>query len=131
MSSFFDNRYLPESIGVYVSPYVLHHDPRYFSPNVDEFVPERWLSQNVDNGEKQRTYITSQDAFIPFSTGPMNCAGKALAYIEMRMVLAMLVQKFDLCKKDGWNAERWPEGIKDWFVVEKPSLPVVLRRRAL
>lgn len=124
------HRFIHESVGVYISPYVLHHDPRYFSPDVDEFIPERWLPQHTsEENSKQRTYTTSQEAFIPFSVGPMNCAGKALAYVEMRIVLAMLVQRFDLCKKEGWSGQGWADGIKDWFVVEKPKLPVVLRRR--
>ncbi|EJD04675.1 uncharacterized protein FOMMEDRAFT_153745 [Fomitiporia mediterranea MF3/22] len=35
-------------------------------------------------------------AFIPFSYSPANCAGRALAMAELRMVVALLVQCFDM-----------------------------------
>ncbi|KAL5497698.1 hypothetical protein ACEPAH_2629 [Sanghuangporus vaninii] len=39
-------RLVPESTAVYVPPYVLHRDPRYFSPFPDSFIPERWIDDS-------------------------------------------------------------------------------------
>lgn len=37
----------------------------------------------------------SQSALCPFGIGPRNCAGKALAYTEMSIILARIVFLFD------------------------------------
>ncbi|KAH8113754.1 high nitrogen upregulated cytochrome P450 monooxygenase 2, partial [Phellopilus nigrolimitatus] len=69
----------------------------------------RWLRQNAaKRAGKQATEITtnleSDDlevitntaAFIPFSYGPENCAGRNLALTELRMVVALLIQRFEI-----------------------------------
>ena len=37
-----------------------------------------------------------KDAFNPFSTGPRNCIGRNLAYLEMCLVMAKLLCAFDV-----------------------------------
>ncbi|KAL5511137.1 hypothetical protein ACEPAH_4352 [Sanghuangporus vaninii] len=44
-------RFIPESAAVYIPAYVLHRDPRYFSPSPDSFIPERWLNNNEAKGQ--------------------------------------------------------------------------------
>lgn len=68
-------------------------------------------------------------AFIPFSFGPANCAGKNMALLEMRAVVCFIVQRFDLRVKDGFELDNWDDGIEDWFVTMLPSLPVVFNAR--
>ncbi|CAG8840126.1 19291_t:CDS:2, partial [Racocetra persica] len=46
--------------------YDLHHDPKYWGENVEEFVPERWLEP-----EK-----IPHDVYYPFSAGLRNCIGQ-------------------------------------------------------
>ncbi|TEB33679.1 cytochrome P450 [Coprinellus micaceus] len=78
--------FIPEGVAVNIPPFALHRDPRYFSPHPDSFIPERWLPIEAKGSAQQ--YTTDKEAFIPFSYGPANCAGKTLARIEMRYVLA-------------------------------------------
>lgn len=120
------SRFLPESTVFYVPPYVLHRDPRYFSPSPDLFIPDRWL--DADDGEK---FTTNISAYIPFSTGPANCVGKSLALLEMRMVVATLVQKFDMRLADGYDPSRWEEELQDFFIMKVGELPAVLTARSL
>lgn len=68
-------------------------------------------------------------AFIPFSYGPANCAGRNLALVEMRMVVALLIQRFDMTFAAGYNPGSWNKAIKDWFVVKVGELPVTLTPR--
>jgi cytochrome P450 len=74
-------------------------------------------------------YIHNTAAFIPFSSGPTNCAGKNLAYLEMRMAVAMIVQKFDATFEEGYNPETWYTDMLDYFVTMKGVLPTVLTPR--
>ncbi|KAI1327283.1 cytochrome P450 [Xylariaceae sp. FL0255] len=75
---------LPGTI-VGVNVYSLHFNAACFQ-NPFEFCPERWL---VDDTK------TIHDAFMPFSTGPRGCAGKAMAYLEVSLVLAKTMWYFD------------------------------------
>jgi cytochrome P450 len=69
---------------VVLGHYVTHRDPEVFSdPN--QFRPERWFGAAPD------TY-----AFVPFSAGPRTCIGKTLGTTTIKMVLAMVVQRFRL-----------------------------------
>ncbi|KAJ7512708.1 cytochrome P450 [Mycena galericulata] len=85
--------FVPEGTALYLPPYVIHRDARYFSPNPDRFWPDRWL-ENPDCNPP--TSKTDRSAFIPYSVGPMNCAGKLVAQLELRLVVATLVQKLDM-----------------------------------
>lgn len=114
--------YIPEETEVFVSPYLLHHDPRYFSPHTEEFRPERWIEPG---------WNTQQDAFIPFSAGPSQCVGKNLAKMEFTMVVAAIIRHYDLAFAPGWDPKTWPDHVEEHLVLEIPSLPVVLKRRAL
>lgn len=74
-------------------------------------------------------FHTDASAFLPFSLGPMNCAGKSLALLEMRVVISTLVRRFDVEFAEGYDAGRWEEELEDWLVFSKGQLPVVLRPR--
>ncbi|KAL5497722.1 hypothetical protein ACEPAH_2653 [Sanghuangporus vaninii] len=119
---FVAGRFVPESTVVYVPPYVLHRDPRYFSPFPDSFIPERW----IDDSNK---FTTNTSAFIPFSTGPANCVGKNLALLEMRMVVAAIVQKFDIKFTADYDPRKWDEELQEFLVMSVGKLPVVLNLR--
>ncbi len=99
-------------------------DPRYFSPRPDDFIPERWL--NATKGD----FLTNPDAFIPFSFGPANCAGKNLALIEMRMVIALLMQRYDMRFAEGFDPQTWEYTLEDWLVMKRGKLPVMITLRA-
>lgn len=123
--------FIPEGTRVFMSLYALQRDPRYFSPAPDKFWPERWLeeSSSVDKLTTGSTLIHNTEAFIPFSFGPAHCIGKQLAYREMRIVIASMLQKFDICFEKGYNTEQWLDDLRDEFLLVKGKLPVVLQAR--
>ncbi|KAF9472669.1 high nitrogen upregulated cytochrome P450 monooxygenase 2 [Pholiota conissans] len=115
--------YIPEGTAVIIPPYTLHRDPEYFSPRSEEFWPERWIVKD------DPTVVLDLDAFIPFSYGPANCAGKPLAMQELRYITAVLVRQFDIVPETGFDLETWEEGLKDRFLLAKGPLPVVISPR--
>jgi cytochrome P450 len=122
-------RIITEGTAVQVPPYVIHRDPRYFFPNPDKFWPERWLKQDLDDNNVN--IILDRNAFIPFSIGSANCAGKPLAMIELRLMTCLIVRTFELSFEDGYDPSRWEEGILDRFLMVKGKLPVKLRKRVI
>lgn len=117
--------FLPEGTTVQVPPYAVHRDFEYFAPHTKDFWPERWLKSKVDADAA----VTDRSAFIPFSMGPANCAGKALAMKQLRYTIALLVREFELRSVDGWDWREWEEGLMDRFLMVKGELPVVLLSR--
>jgi cytochrome P450 len=79
-----------------------------------EFHPERWL----DDPEYKDDQL---DAVEPFSTGPRNCLGKNLAWLEMRLILAATVLGFDL--ELGEESKNWANQ-KIYTLWEKVPLKV-------
>lgn len=69
------------------SPFVSHHIPTQFAAP-ETFRPERF---DPDHGEDHLPY-----AYVPFGGGPRSCIGAPFAMMEIKTVLAMLVQRFRL-----------------------------------
>lgn len=79
-----DGYEIPAGSEVLFSIYETHrHDPVYERPYA--FEPERW-------GRIQ----PSAYQYTPFSAGPRTCIGAMFAQIEMKVVLALLLQRFRL-----------------------------------
>jgi cytochrome P450 len=72
---------IPAGTEVFVSIYHLHHDPALF-PRPEKFDPDRWLTINPTAFE-----------YNPFSAGPRMCIGAPFAQLEIKAVLATLLQR--------------------------------------
>lgn len=127
-------RYIPEGTQIYVPPYSLHRDPRYFSPLPDTWRPERWLPASEHAAllaaAPGAPFALHKTALIPFSAGPANCVGQRLALLEIRTVACALLRAFDVSLAKGFEASGWEEGMHDTFVTSiRASLPVTLKAR--
>lgn len=65
----------------------IHRHPEYW-PDATEFKPERFLPENKS--------ALNRNAYMPFLLGPHMCIGNHFALIEGQLLLAMMVQKFDV-----------------------------------
>jgi hypothetical protein len=120
---------IPEETEIFVSPYPLHHDPRYFSPEPESFLPERWLKSPSSVSPHFRQlgpYIHNTSAFIPFSYGPHNCVGRQLAYRQLRYVVCLMMRRFEVQFAHGFCPRDWIEKACDRLVLSTDPLPVVL-----
>lgn len=112
--------FVPEGTEVFVSPYHLHRDARYFSPETESFRPERWIEPG---------WNTQRAAYIPFSYGPAQCVGKNLARIEIIIVLSALLRDYDMSFAAGYDPKSFVEHIEEHLVVDIPPLLVRITRR--
>lgn len=65
----------------------VHHDEGTW-PSSWVFDPDRWLTNRPESGSDASDVRIK--GFIPFSEGPRNCIGQALAMLELRVVLVTL-----------------------------------------
>ncbi|EKM54122.1 uncharacterized protein PHACADRAFT_257741 [Phanerochaete carnosa HHB-10118-sp] len=127
--------FIPEETQVSLIAYSIHRDPQHFSPLANTFWPDRWLSQEKylsPSGDiiAADEVITNRDVFIPFSQGPMGCAGKNVALTEMRSVTCALMQNFDVKIADQSFLDTWEDKIEEIFTTRRGTLPVILSLRA-
>ena len=73
--------------------YTLQHDERCFK-KASQFVPERWLDR--EHPESQSELLVDKRGFVPFSVGPMNCAGTYFAYMEIKVLMAKILRRFEI-----------------------------------
>jgi cytochrome P450 len=74
--------FLPKHSELFLSIFHMHHDPAVF-PNPERFDPARWS-----------TIKPSPYEYNPFSAGPRMCIGASFATMEIKVALAMLLQRF-------------------------------------
>ena len=83
----FNGYRIPAGTRVLYSIYLTHRDPRHW-PDPDRFKPGRFSPEQ----NKTRTPY----AYVPFGGGPRICIGFMFAEVEVKIVLARLLQQFDL-----------------------------------
>ena len=90
----------------------------------DEFHPERWLSS-----EKNVNKFQGDDkaAFQPFAVGPAGCIGQNLARMELRIILARFLWRFDISVPTGKKPLVWTDQ-KIWWSWNKDPIVVTLAR---
>lgn len=70
---------------VLVNIYLAHRHPDFWD-DPEQFKPERFLPEQSAGRPRF--------AYLPFGGGPRQCIAAALAMMEMKLILAMLVQRF-------------------------------------
>lgn len=78
---------IPRGSWLLISPYILHHDPRYFK-DPESFDPDRF---QPDREDAIPPYV-----YVPFGGGPRTCSGNNFAMVQIILVIATVLQKFRL-----------------------------------
>ncbi|KAI1764575.1 cytochrome P450 [Hypoxylon sp. FL1150] len=90
-----DGQVIPRGTIVGINIYALNHNERYF-PDPFVYRPERWIpADTADTPESNLSRKLMYEAFTPFSVGPRGCAGKAMAYMEVSLIVAKSLWYFD------------------------------------
>ena len=85
---------IPAGAAITVSMYVTHHLPDIY-PNPERFDPDRWL-----------TAEPAPYSYLPFGAGPHVCLGAAFAMQEIKIVLALVLQRFRLVPQANARIDR-------------------------
>lgn len=78
---------VPAGCTAVVLCFAVHYDYRQYKKPI-QFIPERFAPENTKN--------RSPFAFIPFSAGLRNCIGQRFAMLEMKMLLAIVLRKYQI-----------------------------------
>ncbi|MFZ5668708.1 MAG: cytochrome P450 [Pseudomonadota bacterium] len=99
---------------IWISPWVLHRHRRFWDQPT-AFVPDRFAG-------KAQPWI-SEPAYLPFGAGPRICIGAAFALAEASIVMASLLQAFELSLDDDrtvipLGGVTTAPNLEPWFRVE-------------
>lgn len=87
---------IPKGSVMLISPWVMHHDPRYWE-DPQQFDPERF---NDDRMQDMPRY-----AYFPFGGGAHVCTGQHLAMMEAEVLLATMVERYTFSLAPDNNVE--------------------------
>lgn len=79
--------HIPKGTGLIIEIYDMHRNPNLYE-NPEQFIPERFLSENCNNRHPF--------AYIPFSAGSRNCIGQRYALWELKAALCGILRTFKL-----------------------------------
>ena len=78
---------VPPDADIFLSPFILHRTEAFW-PDPDRFDPDRF---GPDSPHKK-----GDRPYFPFSLGPRRCLGEYFSFLEMKIHLAMLIQRFSM-----------------------------------
>ncbi|MFO7563398.1 MAG: cytochrome P450 [Enhygromyxa sp.] len=90
---------LPAGSGIILSPLLTHRKPETF-PEPRRFKPSRW-----------NNFTPGPYAYLPFGAGPRMCLGVSFATLSLRVILAMILQRFRLTSPDDAEVSYQARGV--------------------
>ncbi|HEX5936535.1 MAG TPA: cytochrome P450 [Actinomycetota bacterium] len=106
---------LPAGSVVIVSPWLLHHDERWW-PDPNRFDLGRW--------DPAAVAARPRHAYLPFGGGPRTCIGEGFARREAAIVLDRVTRRWRLVAEPGQDVRPEPA------VTLRPAGPVLMRVRS-
>jgi cytochrome P450 len=94
-----DKYIVPAGSIILMSPWVMHHDPRYY-PDPFKFDPERWTPPAREARPKF--------SYFPFGGGPRVCIGEGFAWMEGVLLIATIAQHWSMRLAAGEKVEPKP-----------------------
>ncbi|MFC5185018.1 cytochrome P450 [Actinomadura harenae] len=75
---------VPAGTAIMFSPYLLHHDERWWPDDPQRFAPERWLGAGRPH---------APGAYLPFASGPRGCLGSHLGLAVLALTAAHIATR--------------------------------------
>ena len=106
---------VPARTQLFVNPFMTHRLPEYWS-SPSQFDPSRFLDRKE---HLQHPYL-----FVPFGGGAHMCIGRLFAYLEMKLFMHQLIQRYQISLPAGYHHHA------DIIPIPKPrnDLPILLKR---
>ncbi len=90
---------------ILTSPWIVHHDPRWWGTDAAAYRPDRWLNDagEFDHGAPGQP----RGAYFPFGAGSRMCIGEQFAWAEAVLVLAILARRWAPVTEPNQDVRTW------------------------
>lgn len=107
---------VPAGATVFYPFWAIHQNPRYW-PDPHRYDPERFTADNAAGRPRF--------AYVPFGLGPRSCEGAALALVEAKLVLAVLLRRLAFTPVPGHE----PTPVERFVLWADEGIEMNVRRR--
>ncbi|CAN6842691.1 unnamed protein product [Brassica oleracea] len=91
-----NGRLIPNGTNIWIDVVAMHHDPKLWGDDVNEFKPERF-DGDLHGGCKNKM------GFMPFGFGGRMCIGRNLTTMEYKIVLSLVLSRFEISVSPGYH----------------------------
>ncbi|KAB5532465.1 hypothetical protein DKX38_019135 [Salix brachista] len=88
---------IPNGTNMWIDVVAMHHDPKLWGEDVNEFKPERFRDDQLYGGCKHKM------GFLPFGFGGRMCIGRNLMVMEYKIVLTLILTRFSFSISPAYN----------------------------
>ncbi|EIE82237.1 hypothetical protein RO3G_06942 [Rhizopus delemar RA 99-880] len=99
-----DDILIPKGTTINFDIYGIHHNPKYWR-NPNQFIPERFAKGGEHETHEGLTWL-------PFGDGSRRCIGMNFSMFQQRLVLAMIIRKYEIDISKDANDHRHIAGFK-------------------
>ncbi|PKI60051.1 hypothetical protein CRG98_019536 [Punica granatum] len=122
-----DGTLVKKGTRVVYHPYAMGRLPELWGPDWAEFRPERWLEKDADIPGKWNFVGRDHYLYPVFQAGPRICLGKEMAFLQMKRVVAGVLERFNVVP--ALDQGRKPEYFADLTSKMKGGFPVRIEHR--
>lgn len=135
------DHYIPAGLHVSTGLYCLSYNSNIY-PEPFNFRPERWIvDESGEEGSSAESVALAENGFCAFSFGTRGCVGKNLAWLEMRLVMAKTLWRYETRAdptsklgsgdKNGKPGRQTEDQYQTWdmFVANRKGPVVQMRKR--
>ncbi|CAA2978167.1 cytochrome P450 94A2-like [Olea europaea subsp. europaea] len=109
-------------------PYAMGRVEKVWGPDWEEFRPQRWLEEAVEESARKWSFVGKDNFTYPvFQAGPRICLGKDMAFLQMKRVVAGVLRRFRVVPVAEKGSE--PIHISDFTSKMKGGFPVRIEER--
>ncbi|XP_008788557.2 LOW QUALITY PROTEIN: cytochrome P450 94A1 [Phoenix dactylifera] len=116
-----DRTFVGKGWSVTYSAYAMGRMEHIWGKDCNDYKPERWLENGVFQPENPFKYPV-------FHAGPRMCLGKEMAYIQMKSIVACVLERFEI---NVVGKDKSPEHILSVTLRMKGGLPIQVKEREL
>ncbi|KAI9264985.1 cytochrome P450 [Phascolomyces articulosus] len=90
--------FIPKGTSIFLPILVNHHNKQIWGEDAEEFKPDRW-------DQEPASKVGPYD-YLPFLSGTRMCIGYRFALIELKIILSILLMKFQYFEKPGFEVKK-------------------------
>ncbi|KAL4571340.1 hypothetical protein LXL04_018098 [Taraxacum kok-saghyz] len=124
-----DGTFVAEGWFVTYHTYAMGRMKSVWGEDCCEFRPERWLEEEENGGGVMVYRPENPFKFPVFHAGPRICLGKEMAYTQMKLVAATMIETFQVEAVEAVEEKNPPEHVLSLTMRMKDGLKVRIRKR--